>query len=200
MIASVVRRQMKLKNERVSPSTLSGPGSNRNQGICIEACWALSPEALLFRECVLPRMARPGWRRLVRCPTASPTLLECRFRPSPISMSPSRSFWCLTLRSCRTCLRAARLSTFGLPTSSSAAFFATIRLRRRTSTMPPAPQPPADRARYKTQKMAATELVGQSGSRYVIDRVLQEKGIPPRRVYLATYVLLKLNCQHHLTW
>jgi len=34
----------------------------------------------------------------------------------------------------------------------------------------------------------AAETVGQSGCRYLIERVLQEKGIPPRRVYLATYV------------
>ena len=43
------------------------------------------------------------------------------------------------------------------------------------------------------------ELVGQSGRRYLIKKVLEEKGIPPRRVYLATYVLLKPNCLLPLT-
>ena len=38
-----------------------------------------------------------------------------------------------------------------------------------------------------------TEVVGGSGCRYLIQRVLQEKGPPTRRVYLATYVLLKLT-------
>jgi hypothetical protein len=43
------------------------------------------------------------------------------------------------------------------------------------------------------QKMASTttEPIGNSGCRYVIERVLQEKGIPPRRVYLASYVALE---------
>ena len=90
------------------------------------------------------------------------------------SMSPSPSFSFLTLRSCRTCWGAARL-----PTPSAVTFRAT---RYHISTMP---LPPPE-----TQKMASTtaEPVGQSGCRYLIERVLQEKGNPPRRVYLATYV------------
>lgn len=80
----------------------------------------------------------------------------------------------LTIRSCGLRFGAARLSTFSLPASSSAASPGT--LRRHTSTMPP-PDP-----------------VGQSGRHYLIEQVIQEKGIPPRRVYLATYVFLKLNC------
>jgi hypothetical protein len=38
------------------------------------------------------------------------------------------------------------------------------------------------------QKMAysAVPIVGQSGCIYSIERLLQEKEIPPRRVYLAT--------------
>lgn len=51
----------------------------------------------------------------------------------------------------------------------------------------------------QTQRIASTTAVGQPGCRYLIDRVLQEKGVPPRRVYLATYVLLKLNYQYYLT-
>lgn len=38
-----------------------------------------------------------------------------------------------------------------------------------------------------------TEVVGHSDCRYLIQRVLQEKGPPTRRVYLATYVLLELT-------
>jgi len=61
--------------------------------------------------------------------------------------------------------------------------------------MPPTPP--------EIQKMAYTAAgpVGQSGYSYSIERVLQEKGIPPRRVYLARSVLLKLNYQtiHLLT-
>jgi serine/threonine protein kinase len=50
---------------------------------------------------------------------------------------------------------------------------------------------------YHTNTMPpkAAGPVGQSGYSYSIERVLQEKGIPPRRVYLARHVLLKLNCQ-----
>jgi hypothetical protein len=43
------------------------------------------------------------------------------------------------------------------------------------------------------------ELVGKSGRRYFVKPVLQEKGIPPRRVYLATYVFPKLNCQQFVS-
>jgi hypothetical protein len=56
---------------------------------------------------------------------------------------------------------------------------------------------------YHTNKMPpkAAGPVGQSGYSYSIERILQEKETPPRRVYLARYVLLKLNCQtiHLLT-
>lgn len=118
-----------------------------------------------------------------------------------VSISPSRSLFFPTLRSCRTRLGVARLTTFGLPKPSSAIFSATVpatvRLRRHASTR----APPAHQAQHETQKTMSTttEPVGQSGRRYLIERVLQERGTPPRRVYLATYVLLKLNCQHYLT-
>ncbi len=113
-------------------------------------------------------------------------------------MSPLSSFSFLMLRSCRTHLGVTLLLRYALSTSSFTTFPATVRLRRHASTVPPSP---ADYARHETQKTAspAEELVGQSGCRYLIERVLQEKTIPPRRVYLARYVLLRLNCQHHLT-
>lgn len=38
------------------------------------------------------------------------------------------------------------------------------------------------------------EVIGQSGRRYVIERVLQDKGIQLGRVYLASYVFLALKC------
>ena len=108
------------------------------------------------------------------------------------SMSPSRS-----IRSCRKSLGVNQFPTIGLSTPSPS-FPATIRLRCHTSTMPPSP---AYHAQHEIQKMASTtaEPVGQSGRRYLIERVLQEKGVSPRRVYLATCVLLKLNCQHYLS-
>ena len=115
-----------------------------------------------------------------------------RLRPFAASMSQSRSFLSLALLSCRTCLGAACPPSFGLPTPPSTAFSAIIRLRRHSSTILP---PPADHAQNAIQNMASTteELVGQSGRHYLIERVLQEKVNPPRRVYLATYMLLKLN-------
>lgn len=59
----------------------------------------------------------------------------------------------------------------------------------------PPPSPPPDHAQHGIQKMAYTTLepIGQSGRRYLIERVLQENGNPPRRVYLAKNVYLKLN-------
>jgi len=41
-----------------------------------------------------------------------------------------------------------------------------------------------------------TARVGRSSRRYLIERVLQEKLIPPPRIYLAVFVL---NRQHYLT-
>jgi len=62
-----------------------------------------------------------------------------------------------------------------------AALPATVRLPRH------APPPPlaADHAQHEIKMMASTtaEPLGQSGSHYLIERVLQEKGNPPRRVY-----------------
>ncbi len=85
------------------------------------------------------------------------------------------SFSFLPLRFCRTCLSAARLST-----SSYVILPVTVGLRYHTETMSP--------TSTAIQKMAysAVPIVGQSGCIYSIERVLQEKEIPPRRVYLAT--------------
>ncbi len=55
---------------------------------------------------------------------------------------------------------------------------------RHASPMPPPPLA-ADHAQHEIKMMASTtaEPLGQSGSHYLIERVLQEKGNPPRRVY-----------------
>jgi hypothetical protein len=55
---------------------------------------------------------------------------------------------------------------------------------------------PADRTHHDIQKATSTtaEIVGQSGRRYLIERVLQDKEILSGRVFLATYVLLELDC------
>ena len=42
--------------------------------------------------------------------------------------------------------------------------------------------------------------IGQSGRRYFIERVLQEKETPTCRVYLATYVPLKPDWQHYVPY
>ncbi len=65
-----------------------------------------------------------------------------------------------------------------------AALPATVRLPRHASPMPPTPLA-ADHAQHEIKMMASTtaEPLGQSGSHYLIERVLQEKGNPPRRVY-----------------
>lgn len=83
------------------------------------------------------------------------------------------------------------------PKPSSIAFSVTVQFHRYTSTTSASTS--ADHTRREIQQMASIsgEPVGQSGCRYLIQRVLQEKEIPPCRVYLATYVL-KLNCQHVL--
>ncbi len=91
----------------------------------------------------------------------------------------------------------ARLPTRFL-TPSSIAFPATVQPPRHNSTIPPSPLP-ADYSKIQEMASITGEPVGQSGCHYLIERVLQEKGLPPRRVYLATYVLLKFNCQHELT-
>jgi hypothetical protein len=60
------------------------------------------------------------------------------------------------------------------------------------------PPPPADRTNHDIQKATSTtaEIVGQSGHRCLIERVLQDKKILSGRVVLATYVLLELDCQY----
>ncbi len=85
------------------------------------------------------------------------------------------SFSSLPFRFCRTYLGAARL-----PTSSYVILPVTVGLRYHTETMSPTSP--------EIQKMAysAVPIVGQSGCIYSIERLLQEKEIPPRRVYLAT--------------
>ena len=115
-------------------------------------------------------------------------------------MPPLYSFWFPTLRFCRTPWGAVQFPTSGLLKPSSAALPATVRLRRHTSTVAPLPLA-SDHAQHETKMMVSTaaEPLGQSGRRYLIERVLQEKGNPPRRVYLATSVLLALNWQHYLT-
>lgn len=111
------------------------------------------------------------------------------------SMSPPRSFTLLTVRSCRTPLSAPRILAFGLRTPSIAALPTIVRLRRYTSTMLPLP---ADRTHHDIQKATPTtaEIVGQSGRRYLIERVLQDKEILSGRVFLATYVLLEPDCRY----
>ena len=74
---------------------------------------------------------------------------------------------------------------------SFATFLSTGHLDLSTSTMQP---PLAEYNQRKIQKMTSriAGLVGQSGRRYLTEKVLQERGTPPRRVYLATYMRLKL--------
>lgn len=93
-------------------------------------------------------------------------------------MSLSRSFSPLKFLQSRASLGVAQFSTLGLLTPSSATS-PSIRLRRPTSTMTP--------VTYHAQQ-TTTEPVGQSGHRYIIQRVLQEKGNLPRLVCLAMYV------------
>ena len=116
----------------------------------------------------------------------------CPIRIFVASMFLSCPFSFPTLSSCRMCLGVARFSTFGLPTHLSTIFPATVRLRRYASTMPLSL---VDHVQQETQKTVSVsaERIGQSGRRYSIERVLQERDIPVRRVYLATYVPLRFN-------
>ncbi|KAI9678155.1 MAG: hypothetical protein M1817_006100 [Caeruleum heppii] len=68
-----------------------------------------------------------------------------------------------------------------------AALHSTVRLRRYTSTTLPRSLP-ADHPQNDIKIMASSpmELLGRSGCPYIIERVLQEKQNPRRRVYLAT--------------
>src|SRR2546423_11825333 len=98
------------------------------------------------------------------------------------SMSLPRSFSLLTVCSCRAPLSAPRILAFVLRTPSVAAVPTIVRLRRYTTTMPP-----ADRTHHGIQKATSTtaEIVGQSGRRYLIKRVLQDEEIPPGRAFLV---------------
>lgn len=109
-------------------------------------------------------------------------------------MTPLRPLCSSTRLLYRACFGAARISTIGLPSRFLAAFPAVIQLHRHSSTMLSLPE---DRGQNSLQKMLPTsaKLVGQSGCRYLIERVLQEKGIAAGYVYLATYMLLRLKCQ-----
>ena len=150
----------------------------------------------------LPRAPRPYCIHPPDCSLhlRSHAMRFVRFYTRPLlpHMSPPRAYSFPIFNYCRKCSGAARHSTFRLPTLFSANVHVTVRLRHHNCTMPPLP---ADYTQHNIQEMASTkaEPVGKSGRRYFIERVLQEKGIPARRVYLATYVLLELNCQHYLS-
>lgn len=66
----------------------------------------------------------------------------------------------------------------------------------RGNTVPPPPPLTEYNSPRTIRKLLpmTEEVKGQSGRRYSIERVLQDKGVPMGCVYLATYVLPELCC------
>lgn len=112
-------------------------------------------------------------------------------RPIKTFYPLSRSFSPIQFLQNRTyLLGVVQFSTFGLltPSSATSPSIRIRRFRRPDSTITAV-------TNHAQQKNASTttEPVSQSGHRYIIQRVLQEKGNPPLRVCLAMYVLLKFD-------
>lgn len=113
------------------------------------------------------------------------------------SMSPSRSLSFLTLRFGRLHPSQTQLLSVLLPTHSRTLSENTQLLHNHNA---PSRPPLANCAREANQKMELTtmEPVGQSGRHYLIERIIQERGLS-HRVYLARYMSLRLcNRQYNM--
>lgn len=139
------------------------------------------------------------WLSDIRATTAiqdaSPQMFKnfttCPHDPSfALFMSPYRAFLFVGSPFCRRSLGFGASQVLIPKSPCSTAFYATIQFPS-TASLPPLADPP--RHEIKKDMSTITEVVGHSGVQYVIQRVLQEKGPPMSRVYLATYVLLKLT-------
>ncbi len=80
------------------------------------------------------------------------------------------------------CTRKGRVSVLRLFKMPSSTFPTILSCSRYSSTIPPA-------KKYQTQELvySGKRIVGEFGRCYVVEQILQEKGNPPRHVYLARY-------------
>lgn len=97
-------------------------------------------------------------------------------------------FFPMIIRYCRKSLDLGTLQCVGSNPLRFVAFHPTVQFSRRMSRV--TPSSPDTRSEIKRTMPTISEVVGQSGSRYVIQQVLQEKERPTRRVYLARFALL----------
>lgn len=108
-------------------------------------------------------------------------------------MSPCREFFFTIPRFCKRSFRLGAPSVLSLDSPSSTAFRATVQFPRHNSTVPIPPPTVYTQREMEKDMSSITEVVGDSGRLYQIQRVLQEKEPSSGRVYLATFVLLKLK-------
>ena len=112
-------------------------------------------------------------------------------------MSPYHALIHLSLRFCRMSLRLGVSHPLKLDPPISTSFLAIYRHTHNSGRVPVPPllTPPVNHpgAIPKRNASALTEVIGQSGCKYSIQRILQEKEFPTPRVYLARYVLIMLN-------
>ena len=100
----------------------------------------------------------------------------------------------MIIRYCREPLALGASQYINLNFLRSVTFYPTIQFSRRMSQV--TPSPPDTQSETKQNLPTISEVVGLTGSRYVIQQVLQEKECPTRRVYLARYALLaQVNCK-----
>lgn len=95
----------------------------------------------------------------------------------------------LVIRSSRLRLGPARAAISSLLRPSSIINPYGLRLLHHAITIP-SESPVSDLRDVEMMHPPSETLVGQSGRRYVVERVLQDKGPPLGRVCLATYVPL----------
>ncbi len=113
-------------------------------------------------------------------------------------MSQNRAFFYMTSRAPRKSLGLGMSQFLKLGHPRSTSFQVTDQVTRHSSTVPTLSPSSVNHTSNKIAKTVSTvtEVVGNSGCRYLIQEILQEKGSPMRRVYLARYEILNLICHY----